>query len=169
MEYVIIYSKRKTISLSIRDDGTPQVRAPRYATKKQIDDFVLRHTDWIEKHRARVQSKAELYSSREITRDEALAKVMPYVEKYSAIMGLTPNEIKITSAKKRFGSCSGRGTVCFSKYLCLYPDTAIEYVVVHELAHLKHLDHSKSFHALVEKHLPDWRERKKLLKNPVLP
>ena len=100
-----------------------------------------------------MQSKAELYSSREITRDEALAKVMPYVDKYSAIMGLVPNEIKITSAKKRFGSCSGRGTVCFSKYLCLYPDSAIEYVVVHELAHLKHLDHSKSFHALVEKYL----------------
>ncbi len=169
MEYVIIYSKRKTISLSIRDDGMPQVRAPRYATKKQIDDFVLRHTDWIERHKARVKGKAGLYSSREITSDEALAKVMPYVDKYSAIMGLMPAGIKITSAKKRFGSCSSRGTVCFSKYLCLYPDDAIEYVVVHELAHLKHLDHSKSFHAFVEKHLPDWKERKKLLKISILP
>lgn len=167
MEYVIIYSKRKTISLRVLDDGTPQVRAPRYATKKQIDDFVYSHTDWIEKHKAQAKSKAELYNQHEITKDEALAKVMPYIDKYSALMGLSPSEIKITSAKKRFGSCSSRGTVCFSKYLCLYPDSAIEYVVVHELAHLKHLNHSKNFHALVEKYLPDWRNRKKLLKIPL--
>ena len=164
MDYVIIYSKRRTVSLTVLPDGTPQVRAPRHLSKKQIDDFVSRHEEWIIRHQATARAKAELYDSREISREEALAKIMPYVEKYSDLMGLRPAEIKITSAKKRFGSCSSRGTICFSRYLCLYPDDAIEYVVVHELAHLVHLNHSKSFHALVEAYLPDWKKRKKLLK-----
>ena len=117
MDYVIIYSKRRTVSLTVLPDGTPQVRAPRHLSKKQIDDFVSRHEEWIIRHQATARAKAELYDSREISREEALAKIMPYVEKYSDLMGLRPAEIKITSAKKRFGSCSSRGTICFSRYL----------------------------------------------------
>lgn len=164
MEYVIIYSKRKTISLSVRGDGTVQIRAPRYATKKQIDDFVFRHIDWIERQKERVKAKVDFYLSLDCTKDDVLEKIMPYVKKYTALMDVKPEEIRITSAKKRFGSCSSRGTICFSKYLYLYPEEAIEYVVVHELAHLKHMNHSKEFHGFVEKFLPNWKERKKLLR-----
>ena len=164
MEYNIIYSKRKTVSVKVTDDGMICVRAPKVVTKKQIDEIVLRHSDWIKKARERVLAKASLYSQNSFSKEQVLASVMPYVEKYSRLMGVTPKEIKITSAKKRFGSCSSDGTVCFSKYLCLYPERAIEYVVVHELAHLVHLNHSKSFHALVAKYLPDCPERKKLLR-----
>ena len=79
-------------------------------------------------------------------------------------MDLTPASVKITSARTRFGSCSGKNSVCFSWYLMRYPDEAIDYVVVHELAHLRHHDHSPAFYALVERYLPDWRERMRLLK-----
>lgn len=79
-------------------------------------------------------------------------------------MGLVPAGIKITSARTRFGSCSGKNSVCFSWRLMLYPPEAIDYVIVHELAHIRHHDHSPAFYALIEQYLPDWKVRMKLLK-----
>ena len=86
------------------------------------------------------------------------------VAKYSAIMGLYPTGLTVTGAEKRFGSCSAKNRICFSWRLMGYPDAGIDYVVVHELAHIRHKDHSKAFYACVEQVLPDWRERRKLLR-----
>ena len=72
--------------------------------------------------------------------------------------------ITITGAEKRFGSCSAKNRICFSWRLMAYPEEAIDYVVVHELAHIRHKDHSKRFYAFVEEVLPDWRERRRLLR-----
>ena len=83
---------------------------------------------------------------------------------YAAIMGVVPTGIKITSAKTRFGSCSSKNSLCFSLYLMAYPDRAIDYVVVHELAHIRQKNHSPAFYAEVAKVMPDYKERVKLLK-----
>lgn len=86
------------------------------------------------------------------------------VQYYSRIMGLFPTGIMITGARKRFGSCSGENRICFSWRLMMYPEEAIDYVVVHELAHIRHKNHSKAFYACVEEVLPDWKKRRNLLK-----
>ena len=83
---------------------------------------------------------------------------------FSEIMGLKYGRIKITSAKTRFGSCSSDKNICFSYILMLYPEPAREYVIVHELCHLVYMNHSKEFYALLESYLPDYKERKRLLK-----
>ena len=80
-------------------------------------------------------------------------------------MELVPAGIKITSARTRFGSCSSKNSICFSWRLMLYPPEAIDYVIVHELAHIRHHDHSPAFYALIEQYLPDWKARMKLLKS----
>jgi len=80
-------------------------------------------------------------------------------------MNLKYGRITITSAKTRFGSCSSKGNISYSYKLMLYPEAAREYVVVHELAHLVEMNHSKRFYSLVERYLPDYKERRKLLKN----
>ena len=80
-------------------------------------------------------------------------------------MELVPAGIKITSARTRFGSCSAKNSICFSWRLMLYPPEAIDYVIVHELAHIRHHDHSPAFYALIEQYLPDWKARMKLLKS----
>ena len=100
----------------------------------------------------------------EALRTAAKAYLPARVEHYAAIMGLTPASVKITSAKRRFGSCSGRNGICFSLYLMQYPPEAIDYVVVHELAHIRHKNHSAAFHALVAKYLPDHKARRAMLK-----
>lgn len=86
------------------------------------------------------------------------------VDYYSRLMNVKPTGIKITSAKKRFGSCSGKNSICFLYYLMLYPKEAVDYVVVHELAHVRHHNHSKDFYNFVSEFMPDYKEREKLLK-----
>ena len=86
------------------------------------------------------------------------------MEYYSALMGLTPTALHITSAKTRFGSCSGKNSISLSWRVMQYDERAIDYVVVHELAHIKHHNHGKQFYALIERYLPDYKERAKILK-----
>ena len=79
-------------------------------------------------------------------------------------MGLRPTGITITGARTRFGSCSPQNRLCFSWRLMEYPEDAIDYVVVHELAHLVHRNHGPEFHALVGSVLPDQDRRRAMLR-----
>lgn len=168
MEYRVIKSNRKTMSLSVNDDLIPVVRAPYFVSEKQIDAFVNSNSNWIENAVQRKRNELDRYN----LSDEELCHLIEQAKKYiprrvdyfSKLMQLEPTGIKITKAKKRFGSCSGRNSLCFSCYLMLYPKSAIDYVVVHELAHIKHHNHSKVFYTLIEQYLPDYKERIKQLK-----
>lgn len=168
MEYKLIRSKRKTVELSIDDDFLPTVKAPLKMSKKDIDAFVAKHEKWIEKHTA---AKLERTEKSAVNPEEEMAlkaKALPYLTErtayFSDIMGVSYSGIKITSAKKRFGSCSGKNSICYSWRLMLYPPEAIDYVVVHELSHTVHKNHGKDFYRLIEKYLPDYKKREKMLK-----
>lgn len=87
------------------------------------------------------------------------------VNDYSQQTGLKANAVKITAAKTRWGSCSGKGSLNFSWRLIMAPDDVIDYVVVHELAHTKELNHSDKFWAIVASILPDYKERESKLKD----
>ena len=168
MDYEIIYAKRKSLSLQIKPDLSICVRAPFGTSKKYIDDFVSNHRGWIDKKMQEIGSQSfnpYSFSSTEINtlKKKTLEIVAPRVEHYATVMGLVPSKISVNSAKKRFASCSSTGSLNFSFRLCLYPKEAIDYVVVHELAHMKEMNHSKRFWALVEKYMPDYKERRKLL------
>ena len=78
---------------------------------------------------------------------------------YAARMGLQPGAIKITGARTRWGSCNARGTLCFTWRLALAPLEVIDYVIVHELAHLRVRNHSREFWRLVGEYLPEFRQR----------
>lgn len=82
---------------------------------------------------------------------------------YSEHMGVTPSAVKISSAKKRWGSCSGKDSLNFSWRLIMAPPQAIEYVVVHELAHIREHNHSQRFWDIVERQMPDYLHRQALL------
>ena len=168
-DYTLIRAKRRTMSLQLDRDGRSVVRAPYGVKKEFIDRFVAEHEDWLT--RACCFSRARRLAHPEPTeaeREALIAQAKEYlparVAYWSAVMELTPTGIKITSARTRFGSCSGKNSLCFSWRLMQYPREAIDYVVVHELAHIRHHDHSPAFYALVERYMSDWRERMKLLK-----
>ena len=168
MEYKVIYSERRTISISIKDEQVI-VKAPYKATDAQIDNIVESHLDWINKHlhiqRERRINQGNLTDEKIKFLRKAAKNVLPIKTKYYAgIMGLNYGRITITGAKTRFGSCSAKGNISFSYLLMQYPDEAIDYVVVHELAHLREMNHSSRFYKIVESVLPDYKERRKLLK-----
>ena len=164
-EYELIRSDRCTLSLGIRD-GKAIVRAPRRLPKREIDRFVAEHEDWIKKQLEKERPmQTEISSDEEKRLRKAAKEYLPgRVEYFGALMGLHPAAITITGARTRFGSCSSKGRISFSFRLMQYPAEAIDYVVVHELAHLRHMNHSKQFYALIERYLPDYKTRRAMLK-----
>lgn len=168
--YTLIRSRRKTLALEITKDCKLLVRAPLRCSEEAIRAFVARNERWIARSADKVRQRAAEAgpppTEEELAALKALARnLLPEkVARYAAAMGLSPTGIKITSAQKRYGSCSAKNSLCFSCYLMRSPDEAIDAVVVHELAHIRHKNHGPQFYALVERYLPDYRARKKLLK-----
>ena len=168
MKITVKYSKRKTLSLEITRNAEVLVRAPMKTSKKRIEEFIKSHEEWLIFHlerRIKINEAHPEPTESELAELKTRAKeIIPEKVKYfSSVMGVNPIRVSINSAKTRFGSCSGKNRLNFSCRLMQYPEEAIDYVVVHELAHLRHMNHSPQFHALVAEYLPDWRERQKLL------
>ena len=83
---------------------------------------------------------------------------------FAGIMNVTYGTLRLSSARTRWGSCSARGNLNFHWKLILMPPEILDYVVVHELAHRKEMNHSARFWAIVESVLPDYKERRQWLK-----
>ena len=86
------------------------------------------------------------------------------VERFNGLLSLPVRGMRVSDARCRWGSCSHTNRLSFSWRLIMAPPSVIDYVVVHELAHIRHKNHGKLFYALIESVLPDHKERKKLLK-----
>ncbi len=169
-DYTLIRSNRRSLSIEITEGPSVTVRAPLLLPRREIDRFVESRSEWIEKHlqkqRERQAAKAELGEQDIAELKKRAAEYLPARTAYFAErMGLFPTGVRITSAKSRFGSCSPKNGICYSWRLMLYPEAAIDYVVVHELSHIAQKNHGRAFYALVASVLPDYRERRRLLKN----
>lgn len=169
MTYETIRSRRRTVALEVTREGNVLVRAPLRMPPEEIERFVTAHAGWLERAKEKVAARQAAHPPLTETEIAALRQrakeLLPArVAHYAAIMGVTPASIRITAARTRFGSCSGKNGLCFSLYLMRYPPEAIDYVVVHELAHIRQHNHSPAFYAQVAAVLPDYKERMKLLK-----
>lgn len=172
MEYNVIRSKRKTLALVITPQGEIVVRSPLRCSEKLIESFVHSHEAWINKNLAKVEARRKNAAAYEIDEAEAAEYIrrakeyLPLRTQYwSEITGLHPAYVRITSAEKRFGSCNGKNGICYSYRLMAYPEKAVDYVIVHELAHIKHKNHGAEFYKLIERYMPDYREYEKILKH----
>ena len=167
--YELIRSRRRTLALEITADGRLLVRAPNRLAKARIDAFVAAHAAWIERHlaiqreRAARRPPAPTPLEIEALKARARAELPEKIAYWSGKMGVTPTGFKVTAARKRYGSCSAKDSLCFSCFLMNCPEPAVELVVVHELCHIREKNHGARFYALLAQYLPDWRERKKLL------
>ncbi len=169
MEYTVIRSSRRSVALEITKKLEIVVRAPQRMPQKDIEKFVADHAAWISVHYARQAARVAAHpepSDAEIAvlKQKAKQELPQKVAHYAAIMGVTPTSVRITSAAHRFGSCSAKNGLCFSWRLMQYPQAAIDYVVVHELAHIKQHNHSAAFYRVVQSVMPDYKEREKLLR-----
>lgn len=167
-DYKIIRSNRKTTAIEITKDCQILVRAPLFQSQKTIEKFLEEKTGWIEKALRKQALRDDKFgvseTEKETLRQKAKEILPQKIEHFSALTGLCPTAVKITSAKTRFGSCSGKNSICFSLYLMQYPEAAIDYVVLHEIIHIKHHNHSQNFWNELQKYMPDYKKRRQLLK-----
>ncbi|WP_164967738.1 M48 family metallopeptidase [Halarcobacter bivalviorum] len=160
-----------------------EISSHKYFSKIDAVDLINRQKEWIVKRREFFFNKEKnknsylFYGKRYLKNnldDKALdlyykeeaKKIIPeLVDKFAKKMNLFPTSIKYRKNKRTWGSCNYRNGLNFNILLIQFPLEVIEYVVIHELAHIKHKNHSKSFWKLVEKYCQDYKQREKLLKS----
>lgn len=155
------------------EDGTVLLRIPNRLSARALQDFLTREQTWIWQKTEQMQSHIkqrkktgavpmEQLSSREL--DQIKEKIGSRVAYYSKIMGVTVGRITIRNQKTRWGSCSSKGNLNYNYQLYYLPEELLDYVVIHELAHRRHMNHSVDFWGEVEKYCPDYKVRRKRLK-----
>lgn len=208
----LVRAKRRTIALIVERDGSLTVRAPRRATLKDIQGFIVKKTNWILRSREKLKAIVPLrkkdyvdgerflflgteYELRLVPpqrpalkfdggftlstsarergeqafikwyKTQAWAVFNERVRHYAAQHGFEPKQVKVNSAKTRWGSCTSNGTINFTWRLVMAPMEVIDYVVLHELAHLRIKNHSPRFWKLVESLCPDFKRHRKWLRD----
>ena len=174
MEYTveIIRSKRKTLGFEIKPDGRVIARAPMRMKQSEINKFINSKSEWIEKHLQKLQEAQTRQGSAEKLTDEeihelaerALQYIPKRVEHYAKLVGVTYGRITIRNQRTKWGSCSSKGNLNFNCLLMLTPPEVIDSVVVHELCHRKHMNHSDKFYAEVLCVYPEYYKWNKWLK-----
>ncbi|MFV0520738.1 MAG: M48 family metallopeptidase [Lachnospirales bacterium] len=148
--------------MKINKDLQLIVLAPKYVKKKEIDEIVKKNNEWIEKAIEKTSNilKNTLEISKEVKddlRNNAKAVFPRKVDYWCKILNVEAKGVKITSAKTRWGSCSYNNYINFSLYTMLLDDALIDYIVVHELAHIVEKNHSVNFYKVVESVLPNYK------------
>ena len=160
-EYEIKYSKIKNIYIQIKN-GKIIVKAPKRISKKEIEKIIEQKSEWIQKiieKENKKQEKKELY-----TKEEFKEIIEKNANELIQETGVRPNKITIKQIKYAWGSCSSKKNITLNLELIKYSQQAIRYVILHELCHLKYMNHSKDFWDLVEKYMPNYKQIKKEFK-----
>ena len=169
----VIRSARKSLGLEVRDANTVLARIPARVSDRELKTFVENHRSWILEKTAVMTEREENRKSTPAPPPELLSKtdrmkiqlkIGKRVRHYCEIMGVTVGYVTVKNQKTRWGSCSAKGNVNFNYQLAFLPEELLDYVVIHELAHRRHMDHSRAFWAEVEKYCPDYLERREQLK-----
>ena len=209
LEYELLRSKRKTVGISIKD-GKITVKAPKYVNKRDIDSFVEKNREWIEKKLAlglRKRSRfadfldckkflymgkvldikaaknkrvlidgGAIYIPSEIGVSDLKTKLVKEYKRLavdylqarldvlSEYSGMKYEKLVLTSAKSKWGSCSSERLMRLNWRLMMLPEGLSDYVLIHELCHTKHMNHSSEFWNCVAEFIPDYKKRRQLLK-----
>lgn len=165
-------SKRKSAAIKITADMQIVVFVPLYVSDNEIERMVISKSKWIDEHMLKLQSTIDERSKLEkITfeqvkelADQAVEYIPKRVKYYAEKENFVYNKITIKNLVSRWGSCSTKGNLNFNCLLMLTPDYVIDYIVVHELCHLREMNHSEKFWAEVEKIMPDYQRAELWLK-----
>lgn len=161
MEYKIIYSRIKNVYIHI-NNGEVIVKAPKRVSKKEIDKIVKSKENWIKKILKKDGNKAE--KEKLYTDEEFRVIVEETANELIRETGLVPNKVRIRDIKNAWGSCSANKNITISYKLICYSKDAIKYVILHELCHIKYMNHSKDFWNLVATYMTNYKEIKKEFK-----
>ena len=169
MDYTIVRSNRKTVAIQITADGRVILRCPNRMPEMDVLCFAESKRDWIKKHLAALSAQPSLPPFTEAELHTLAAQIKPCIAARTAyfaeLLGVTYGRITIRAQRSRWGSCSSKGNLNFNCLLALVPEEVLDYVIVHELCHLLEMNHSSAFWNNVERIIPDYRVRRKWLKD----
>ena len=222
IKYRIIYSRRRSIGISIKPDSTVTVHAPYRTSQKTIEKLIISKSRWIAKHLENFKSSVKinnnhpvkngsvvLFSGRQFeinifsaSRNHVLIEdktiliglkdpadyglasrvlekwlkekaELVFHDRFYSILAkyksynFTPSELRVRALKRRWGSCTTRGCITLSSELIKLEDNFLDYVILHELCHLKHHNHGKEFYMLLTEVFPEWKKTRQVLKKYV--
>ena len=179
IEVEIIRSKRRSMAIQIRTDGSVVVRVPMHASDRAIKRFASAHARWIADNRGQMFERRKKLADNpyDIPAWESLSaadkkiakqKIMEHVDYYARRMEIDYGSISMRNQKSRWGSCSSKGNLNFNYRLAYLPEELLDYVVVHELAHRRHMDHSAAFWEEVETYYPAYKKCRQMLNDILL-
>lgn len=162
-------AKRKTLAVTITPEGGLLIKAPEKMAEKEIKRFLEQRRYWIykqTKHMIAASADRIHRSEEEINklREQARTVLTEKTDYYKSVLGVDYKRLRIGDQKTRWGSCSSRATISYNWRLILMPEEIMDYVVVHELCHLLEMNHSNNFWCHVSKIIPDYKNRRKWLK-----
>lgn len=174
----VVRSKRKSYGIVVDEQARVSVRIPLRGSKTVAKNLVREKKDWIFEKVALQKRRKQVRESQNVSRyspeqragmerryREAAKEYFPKrADYYAQQLGVSYERIRIAGQKTRWGSCSSKGTLSFNWKLMLAPPKVLDYVVVHEICHLKEMNHSPRFWRLVEELMPDYKEYRKWLK-----
>jgi predicted metal-dependent hydrolase len=157
------------VALVITADAELVVRAPKHLSDRDIARFIAQKQQWIERNIARQAARPRPVVLTTVEREQwrrvARERISERCRHFSELTGYQPTKVRITSARTRWGSCAAKGTVNFSWRLAMTPPEVMDYVIVHELAHLAELNHSARFWQRVSQIVPDHRLHRRWLRD----
>lgn len=163
--------KSSRLRVTIRPGGICSVSAPWRLSDNEIEGFLFEKSEWlVQKVKdmkllapavSKKEEKQEYLKYKEKAREIAIAKVTHYAMQYKLMW----KRIAIRNQKTRWGSCSRHGNLNFSYKLALLPEGLANYLIVHEVCHLKEFNHSDRFWNLVAQTIPDYKTKRDALKN----
>lgn len=167
IDITITRTRRKTTSLEVSRDGRATLRCPLWMSQREANAYIESNRAWLEKKLSQCALLLPAPSGEELAqlRKSAAEYIPPRVRFWEERMGLEAAGIRITAAKKRYGSCSAKNRLCFSFLLMRHSPDCIDAILIHELAHIVHKNHGRAFYALVESFMPDYRQKIKKLRS----
>lgn len=168
--YYAKYRKNRNIRLSVDGSGKVKLTMPYYASINDINEFLIDKEEWIRHAISKQENNVNLSKNKSLNSSQKkalLLRIKNFVEKYEILMNTKVNNISIRKMKTLWGSCSYiEKNIRFNSYLYYMSDYFLEYIVVHEMAHLFVHNHSPRFYEIVKSYLPDyksrWKEHKKV-------
>lgn len=159
--YELIKSPIKNMYIYVRE-GRVTVKVPYRLKDKEIQEFISKKSKWIyDKLKQEPKIVEKMIEPEEVERLEEIVRTK--IEKYAILLKVMPNKVRIKDIKYAWGSCSSNRNITISKKLAKKEEKVIEYVVLHEMCHLRHMNHSKEFWNLVESYLPEYKTYRALL------
>lgn len=164
IQYIFKHHPRsRHLRISIKPGGEVVVTAPRFISKAAADKFINEHSAWIKSKQEKFKKLTPLISSKNNRADylknkeQARSFVESRLKIVNQFYGFTFRRVAIKNSKTRWGSCSKKSNLNFNYKIIFLPLNLADYIIAHELCHLKELNHSIKFWQLVEKSTPNWR------------